>query len=96
MLSLSLSLSLFISEYPLPEEVELRVYCDQQPIASTMFTYYHQLMPPSDLLLQILNSQLQSHFPINQGGMGSTSSGSAGQVMMRISSDMYNILSLVS
>lgn len=69
----------FFPEYPIPEEVELRVYCEQQPFASTMFTYYYQQLPPSDMLLQILNSQLQSHFPLGSAGMSSSTT-SSGQV----------------
>lgn len=36
-------------------------------------------MPPSDMLLQILHSQLQSQFQLGgQGGLGGTGSGATG------------------
>ena len=73
-----LTLSCPIPKYPIPEEVELRVHCEQQPIAATTFTFY-QHMPPSDMILQILSSQLQSHFPGQPPMGGSGNSGSGGQ-----------------
>ena len=61
----------------------MRVYCEQQPIAATTFTFYqHMHMPPSDMILQILSSQLQSHFPGQPPMGGSGNSGSGGQVRM--------------
>jgi hypothetical protein len=68
------TLSCLIPKYPIAEQVELRVYCEQHQIAVTHFTFYQPFLPPSDMLLQILNSQLQQHFPLNQGNMANHSS----------------------
>ena len=75
---------LFFTEYPYAEEVELRVYNDQQPIASTTFRFYQQISSSPEMLLHLLNSQLQSQFHVGsgaQGGVGgATGGGASGQV----------------
>ena len=74
----------FFTEYPYAEEVELRVYNDQQPIASTTFRFYQQISSSPEMLLHLLNSQLQSQFHVGsgaQGGVGgATGGGASGQV----------------
>lgn len=72
---------LIVLEFPYPEEVELRVYNYNQIIARTTFMFYQrtiQMPPPSDMILQILSSQLQSHFPGGSNGIGGLGDGSNG------------------
>ncbi len=70
-------------EYPYPEQVEIRVYNYNQVIARTDFMFYQrtvQMPPPSDMILQILSSQLQSHFPGGgSNGMGGANGGRANE-----------------
>ena len=73
--------------YPYPEEVEVRVYNYNQIIARTTFVFYQPSvqLPPSDMILQILSSQLQSHFPGGAGMLGGangSSNGSGDQVLI--------------
>ncbi|XP_019855352.1 PREDICTED: uncharacterized protein LOC105313719 isoform X3 [Amphimedon queenslandica] len=92
------TLSCQIPKYPYAEEVELRVYCDQQHIASTTFRFYQNFSSSPEVLLQLLNSQLQSQFHMGSGthgGVGAATGGASGQATYNggyVPSSMYQLL----
>lgn len=76
------SLFLLILEYPLAEEVDLRVFtAEGLLIATTPFTYYELQQHNSDIMLQLLSQHLQSYFPPVLGqGTGGAGMASGAQV----------------
>ena len=74
-------LSLSLSEYPVAEECLVRVFSDNVLLAMTTFTFYQVQQPHTDLMLQLLNSQLQGYFgPVSQSGQGGLGATSGSQV----------------